>query len=198
MDFPWLTTIGAVPLVGAAAIAVLPNAFKARARHIALFVSLATFVLTLVMAFQFEVGNGGEFQFTEEHAWIPQFGVTYALGVNGLGLVLIALSAVLVPVCVLAAWNEVDADRARSFFALMLVLETSMIAIFAARDLFLFYVVFEAMLIPVYFLIGRFGGPRRSYAAVKFLIYSLAGGLIMLVAVIGLYAAGPGGEQGFM
>jgi len=198
MDFPWLTTIGAVPLVGAAAIAVLPNAFKARARHIALFVSLVTFVLTLVMAFQFEVGNGGEFQFTEEHAWIPQFGVTYALGVNGLGLVLIALSAVLVPVCVLAAWNEVDADRARSFFALMLVLETSMIAIFAARDLFLFYVVFEAMLIPVYFLIGRFGGPRRSYAAVKFLIYSLAGGLIMLVAVIGLYAAGPGGEQGFM
>ena len=201
MNYPWLTTIGAVPLVGAAAVALLPRAFAPRARHLALVVSLLTFGLTVAAALQFDVSGGlteSGFQLTEQHQWIPQFGVSYAVGVNGIGLVMVALSTVLVPVCVLAAWNEVDADRARSFFALMLVLETSMIAIFAARDLFLFYVVFEAMLIPVYFLIGRFGGPRRSYAAVKFLIYSLAGGLIMLVAVIGLYAAGPGGEQGFM
>ncbi len=198
MDFPWLTTIGAVPLVGSVAVALLPGSFKARARHIALAVSLATLVLTVIMAAQFDTTAHGTFQFTERHAWIPQFGVSYALGVNGIGLVMIALSAVLVPICILAGWNEVKADRAPQFFALILMLETAMIAIFAARDLFLFYVVFEAMLIPVYFLIGSFGGPHRRYAAVKFLIYSLAGGLIMLVAVIGVFAAGPGGDQGFM
>ena len=198
MDFPWLTTIGAIPLVGSVAIAILPPAFKARARHIALAVSLVTLVVTVLMALRFDTTARGTYQFAEQHSWIQQFGVTYALGINGIGLVMIALSAVLVPICILAAWNEVDAGRARSFFGLILVLETAMIAIFAARDLFLFYVVFAAMLIPVYFLIGTFGGQHRRYAAVKFLIYSLAGGLIMLVAVIGLYAAGPGGNQGFM
>jgi NADH-quinone oxidoreductase subunit M len=200
MDYPWLTTIGAVPLVGAVAIALLPKSFAPRARHVALGVSLATFVLTVVMALQFDTagGAGDGYQFVEQHPWIREFGVSYALGVNGIGLVMVALSAVLVPVCVLAAWNEVDADRARAFFGLILVLETMMIGVFAARDVFLFYVFFEAMLIPVYFLIGTFGGARRRYAAVKFLIYSLAGGLVMLVAVIGLYAAGPGGEQGFL
>jgi NADH-quinone oxidoreductase subunit M len=198
MDFPWLTVIGAVPLVGAVLVAAMPRAFAPRARHVALAVSLITFVLTVVMAFRFDTGRAGEYQFTEQHPWIPQFGVSYALGVNGLGLVMIALSTVLVPVCVLAAWHEVGADRAKSFFALMLVLETAMVAIFAARDLFLFYVVFEAMLIPVYFLIGMYGGVHRRYAAVKFLIYSLLGGLVMLVAVIGVYAAGPGGSDGFL
>jgi NADH-quinone oxidoreductase subunit M len=198
MDFPWLTTIGAVPLVGSAAVAVLPNAFAPRARHVALGVSLITFVLTVVAALQFDVSAGTDFQLVEQHQWIPQFGVSYALGVNGIGLVMVALSTVLVPVCVLAAWNEVTADRAKVFFGLILVLESMMIGVFAARDVFLFYVLFEAMLIPVYLLIGTFGGAQRRYAAVKFLIYSLVGGLIMLVAVIGLYAAGPGGEQGFL
>src|SRR6185503_8953832 len=111
---------------------------------------------------------------------------------------MIALATVLVPVVVLAAWKEVDDDRARTFYALVLVLETMMVGVFAARDVFLFYVFFEAMLIPVYFLIGIFGGVQRRYAAVKFLIYSLAGGLVMLVAVIGLYVAGPGGADGFL
>ena len=198
MDFPWLTTIGAVPLVGSAAVAVLPTAFAPRARHVALGVSLITFVLTVVAALQFDVTAGSDFQLVERHQWIPQFGVSYALGVNGIGLVMVALSTVLVPVCVLAAWNEVTADRAKVFFGLILALETMMIGVFVARDVFLFYVLFEAMLIPVYFLIGTFGGAQRRYAAVKFLIYSLVGGLVMLVAVIGLYAAGPGGEQGFL
>jgi NADH-quinone oxidoreductase subunit M len=201
MDFPWLTTIAAVPLVGSAAVAALPSAFAPRARHVALGVSLITFVLTVVAALQFDASaglTGSGFQLTEQHQWIPQFGVSYALGVNGIGLVMVALSTVLVPVCVLAAWNEVQADRAKVFFGLVLVLETMMIGVFVARDVFLFYVLFEAMLIPVYFLIGTFGGAQRRYAAVKFLIYSLVGGLVMLVAVIGLYAAGPGGEHGFL
>ena len=194
MDFPWLTTIGAVPLVGSAAVAALPSAFAPRARHVALVVSLITFGLTVAAVLQFNVTAATDFQFVEQHQWIPQFGVSYALGVNGIGLVMVALSTILVPVCVLAAWNEVQADQAKAFFGLVLVLETLMVGVFVARDVFLFYVIFEAMLIPVYFLIGTFGGERRRYAAVKFLIYSLVGGLVMLVAVIGLYAAGPGGE----
>jgi NADH-quinone oxidoreductase subunit M len=105
---------------------------------------------------------------------------------------------VLVPVCVLAGWNEITDARGRHFFALILLLETFMIGVFVARDVFLFYVFFEAMLIPVYFLIGQFGGAQRRYAAVKFLLYSLLGGLVMLVAVIGLYAQGKGGPQGFL
>jgi NADH-quinone oxidoreductase subunit M len=198
MDFPWLTLIGAVPLVGAVAVAALPSAFAPRARHVALGVSLLTFVLTVLAALNFNASAARAYQLTELHSWIPQFGVSYAVGVNGIGLVMVALSTVLVPICVLAAWNEVGADRARLFFGLILVLETLMIGVFVARDVFLFYVFFEAMLVPVYFLIGSFGGAQRRYAAVKFLIYSLAGGLVMLVAVIGLYAAGPGGEQGFL
>ena len=201
MNYPWLTTIGAVPLVGAAAVAILPRAFASRARHLALFVSLLTFGLTVAAALQFDSSaglTGSGFQLTEQHQWIPQFGVSYALGVNGIGLVMVALSTVLVPVCVLAAWNEVQVDQAKVFFGLILALETMMVGVFVARDVFLFYVLFEAMLIPVYFLIGTFGGERRRYAAVKFLIYSLVGGLVMLVAVIGLYIAGPGGETGFL
>ena len=129
------------------------------------------------------------FQFTEMHEWIPQFGVSYAVGVDGIALVLIALAAVLTPVCILASWHDVRRRPRRSvkgYFALLLLLETMMVGVFAATDVFLFYVFFEAMLIPMYFIIGAYGGPQRSYAAVKFLLYSLFGGLLMLAAVIGL------------
>ena len=104
------------------------------------------------------------------------------------------------PVCLLAAWHDVPevGRRQQNYFALMLVLETFMVGVFAATDVFLFYVFFEAMLIPVYFLIGSYGGLRRQYAAVKFLLFSLTGGLVMLVAVIALYVQGPGGPQGFL
>ena len=109
----------------------------------------------------------------------------------------------LVPLVVLAAWREqgsltVATDQLRRYLALVLLLEAFIVAVFAARDVFLFYVLFEAMLIPVYFMIGLFGGAQRRYAAVKFLLYSLTGGLIMLVAVIALYLQGPGGPQGFL
>ena len=196
----WLLTIaGAVPLAGALLIAAVPAFQGTRARAVALATSLLTLAVVLVIGLQFDVAQAGEYQFSQRVSWIPSFGVSYAVGVDGIALVMVALSAVLVPVCVLAAWNEVvDSDRAASFFALTLVLETFMIGVFAARDVFLFYVFFEAMLIPVYFLIGGFGGRARRYAAVKFLLYSLVGGLLMLVAVIGLYTQGPGGADGFL
>jgi NADH-quinone oxidoreductase subunit M len=197
MSLPWLTLIGLLPLVGAVVV-LLPWIGEAAVRTVALAVSVLTLLLTLVVALRFDVSRAGEYQFSEQVSWISQLGVSYALGVDGIALVMVALSAVLVPVCILAAWNEVTGPRARTFYALILVLETFMIGVFAARDVFLFYVFFEAMLIPVYFLIGQFGGAQRRYASVKFLLYSLLGGLVMLVAVIGLYAQGPGGADGFL
>jgi NADH-quinone oxidoreductase subunit M len=194
-SFPWLTTLGVIPLVGAMIVAALPRSRPLLAKQVAMAFALAALLLTIVLALRFEPGSAGDeqFQFVELYEWIPSFGVSYALGVDGVSLVLIALAAVLVPVCILAGWNDVPAESRRSvntYFALILVLETMIVGVFAATDVFLFYVFFEAMLIPMYFLIGSFGGPQRSYAAVKFLLYSLLGGLVMLAAVIGLYVVG--------
>ncbi|HWC23724.1 MAG TPA: NADH-quinone oxidoreductase subunit M [Flexivirga sp.] len=200
-DFPWLTTLGVIPLVGAAVVALLPKGASRNARPVALAFALITLVVGIVAATQFKTGGGQpQFQLAETHSWIPQFGVSYAVGVDGMALTLILMSLVLVPVSLLAAWNDIPEGgrRQQSYFALLLVLETFMVGVFAATDVFLFYVFFEAMLIPVYFLIGMFGGPRRQYAAVKFLLFSLFGGLIMLVAVIALYQQGPGGDHGFL
>ena len=196
---PWLTILGVVPLAGALLISLLPTGRDLLAKQVALGTSLVVLVLTIVMCAQFDASSGDRFQFAQSYDWIRTFGVHYAVGVDGIALVLIALIAVLVPVVLLASWDDVeslsdgaDAPAAsrksvKSFFALLLVLETMMIGVFAATDVFLFYVFFEAMLIPMYFLIGSYGGPKRSYAAVKFLLYSLFGGLLMLAAVIGLY-----------
>jgi NADH-quinone oxidoreductase subunit M len=199
-SFPWLTTIGLIPLIGAAVVALLPASLAGRARQISLGFSLATLVVAIGAALQFNTSSTQQFQLSETHSWIPQFGVSYAVGVDGIALVLIMLAVILAPVCILAAWNDVPevGRRTQNYFALMLVLETFMVGVFAATDVFLFYVFFEAMLIPVYFLIGSFGGPQRQYAAVKFLLFSLLGGLVMLVAVIALGLHGPGGPQDFL
>ncbi|MBB2894748.1 NADH-quinone oxidoreductase subunit M [Flexivirga oryzae] len=200
-DFPWLTTLGVIPLVGAAVVWALPKGSARNSRVVALVFSLLTLVVGVIAATQFKTGGGhGQFQLTETHSWIPEFGVSYALGVDGMALTLILMSVVLVPIALIAAWNDVPEGgrREQSYFALILVVETFMIGVFAATDVFLFYVFFEAMLIPIYFLIGLYGGPRRQYASVKFLLFSLLGGLIMLVAVIALYQQGPGGDHGFL
>jgi NADH-quinone oxidoreductase subunit M len=197
--FPWLTIAGAIPLAGALVVSLIPGlpadsaeadrrARNTLAKRLALAFSLATLVVVIIIAVRFQVG-GPNYQFTETYSWIPAFGVHYALGVDGIALVLIAMSAVLMPVVILAAWNEADGGRhsVKTYFALMLTLETIMIGVFAATDVFLFYVFFEVMLIPMYFMIGSYGVGKRQYAAVKFLLYSLLGGLLMLVAVIALY-----------
>ena len=196
MSFPWLTVLLAVPLVGAAVVALLPKRSAALPKQVAFGVSLLTLVLAAVMAVQYDVGGG--FQFTEELTWIEAFGAHYALGVDGLGLTLLLLTVILTPVVILASWDDGDGGRwsVNSFFAWMLALEGLAIGVFAATDVFLFYVFFEATLIPIYFLIGGFGGLRRSYAAVKFLLYSLLGGLLMLASVIGLYVVSSDSEFG--
>jgi len=197
--FPWLTVAGAVPLLGAIVIMLVPGlpadraaadvrARQALAKYLALAFSLLTLVVVLIIAVKFQVG-GPNYQFTEVYSWIPSFGVHYALGVDGIALVLIAMTAVLMPVVILASWNDAEAGRhsVKTYFALMMALETMMIGVFAATDVFLFYVFFEVMLVPMYFMIGSYGVGKRQYAAVKFLLYSLLGGLLMLVALIALY-----------
>src|SRR5499427_1540669 len=207
-SFPWLTVIGAIPLVGALAVAAIPGASDPGdtatqasrdllVKRVALLVSLVTLGMTVAMAVKFSP-NRPTFQFVQVDQWIPQFGVHYAVGVDGIALVLIGMTAVLMPVVILASWHDADpgghGDSApaprrsvKTYFALMLVLETLVIGVFAATDVFLFYVFFEAMLIPMYFMIGSYGVGQRQYAAVKFLLYSLLGGLLMLAAVIALY-----------
>jgi NADH-quinone oxidoreductase subunit M len=202
--FPWLTLLIVVPLVGAVVTAALPAGHRlVLPKQVALGTSLLTFVLAVVMSFGYHL-NGG-YQFTEDHTWIKAFGAHYALGVDGLGLLMVLLTAVLVPIVVGAGWHDADPgvtmrldDEAaatrhtKAFFAWTLALEALSIAVFSAADAFLFYVVFEATLIPAYFLIGGFGGNRRRRAAVKFLVYQLAGGLVMLASVIGLYVVSAG------
>jgi NADH-quinone oxidoreductase subunit M len=189
MSFPWLSTIGVLPLVGAAVVYAIPKAREVLAKQVALAVSLIVLVVTILAAFHFNISAGGTFQLTEMHEWIPAFGAQYALGVDGIALVLLALATTLVPVVIIAGWHDADASRSsvKGFFALILILESTMVFVFVATDVFLFYVVFEVMLFPVYFLIGRYGGPQRTYAAVKFLLFSLFGGLLMLAALIGVY-----------
>jgi NADH-quinone oxidoreductase subunit M len=193
--FPWVTVLGLIPLIGVVGVLGVPTEREEDAKRIALGASLVTLVASIVMAAQFKT-HGARFQFTQDYDWIKSFGAHYAVGVDGIALALILMTTVLTPVILLASWHEAagavleNRHSVKTFFALMLATETIIIGVFGSLDVFLFYVLFEAMLIPVYFLIGSYGGPRRSYAAVKFLLYSLAGGLLMLVAVIALFFAG--------
>ncbi len=191
----WLTLLMSLPLVGSVAVVALPKNNEKLVKQTALATTLVVMCLTIAMAVGFQRDNV-ELQFVEKYSWIPSLGINYALGIDGLALVLILMSTILAPIVVLAGWNESYGGRwsVKTFYVLILTLETMMIGVFAATDVFLFYVIFEAMLIPVYFLIGGYGTGERSAAAVKFLIYSLFGGLLMLASIIALYVMS--GAQG--
>ena len=187
MGFPILTILALVPLVGAGLLLV---ARDNGARIIGLIASLVALALSVVVLVNFNPAGG--MQFNELTPWVTQLGINYALGVDGIGLTMVMLTTILVPVVLIASWDDADylgegRWTARSFFALVLVLESFSIFVFTATDVLLFYVFFEATLIPMYFLIGGFGGAKRSAAAMKFLLFSLFGGLVMLASVIGLY-----------
>ena len=190
-----LTLLMALPIVGSLVLAAIPKANEKLVKQTALLTTLIVMGATIAIAVGFERDNI-ELQYTEKYSWIPSFGINYALGIDGLALILILMATILAPVVVLAGWNESHGGRwsVKTFYVLILVLETMMIGVFAATDVFLFYVIFEAMLIPVYFLIGGYGSGERSAAAVKFLIYSLFGGLLMLASIIALYVMS--GAQG--
>jgi NADH-quinone oxidoreductase subunit M len=183
-----LTILGLLPLLGSAALFLLPKNREVLAKQVALGVAIFVAIAGLLMATSFDLGQSG-LQFIEKYSWIPAFGINYGLGVDGMALLLILLALILTPIVMLACWHEADGGRwsVKTFFALLLILETMMIGVFAATDIFLFYLFFEAMLIPVYFLIGGYGSGERAAAAVKFLLYSLFGGLLMLASIIGLY-----------
>ncbi|MGE2734645.1 NADH-quinone oxidoreductase subunit M [Mycolicibacterium vaccae] len=194
VSFPWLTVLWAVPMVGALLVMLLPAAARQLAKWVALAVSLVVLALAGVVTVRFDPA-GEQFQFVENYRWIPSFGTGYILGVDGIALALVVLTAVLVPLLIVAGWNDAHdhvswgGRSVHVYFALTLAVESMVLISLLALDILLFYVFFEAMLIPMYFLIGGFGGTKRSAAAVKFLLYNLFGGLVMLAAVIGLYVA---------
>ena len=208
MNIPWLTVLALLPAVGA--VVLIFSSVKA-AKQVALAVSLITLAFALFIASQFKIGAG--MQLGEQVPWIKPLGVYYALGLDGVGLTLVLLVVIITPVVIIASWRDFEptgesveesaaaADTAapsagtlapkydsRVFFALVLAVQSSALYLFLATDVFLFYVFFEVILIPMYFLIGGFGpGPRRTYAAAKFLIFGLLGGFVMLASIIGLY-----------
>ncbi len=183
---PLLSTIIFLPLLGALLLWLVPMPAKAH-RMVAFAVALATFLISLALWFGFDRGTAA-FQFTENVPWIVGLGVSYHLGVDGITLLLVLLTTLLSAIAVLASFSAVK-DRTRGYYAFLLVLETGMLGVFCSLDLFLFYVFWEAMLIPMYFLIGVWGGERRIYAAVKFFLYTMFGSLLMLVAIIFLALA---------
>ncbi len=188
MNLPWLTILLLLPIVGSVVLVFLPARASASApKLIAIGFSVVTLLLGLALAIGYNPSGG--MQFTEDLEWIKLFGAHYALGLDGIGLTLVLLTVILTPVVMLASWNDGDLGRwgAKGFFAWVLALEGLSIGVFAATDVFLFYVFFEATLIPVYFLVAGYGGPGRVRAAVKFLLFSLAGGLVMLASVVALY-----------
>jgi NADH-quinone oxidoreductase subunit M len=194
-EFPYLSVLVGAPLVGAIVVALLPRSRPELAKRVALGWSLGVLVLAGFAWAAFEVG-GERLQLRESYPWIPHWGINFTFAADGIALVMLALIALLVPVVILASWHDAErADVKRSvpaFFALVLALQATMLGVFAAADVFLFYVCFEVMLVPMYFLIGSYGGARRQYAAVKFFLYALVGGLFMLAAVVGLWVAGGG------
>jgi NADH-quinone oxidoreductase subunit M len=187
MPFPILSTLVALPVAGALALFLVGDqdaAGERLAKKVALVVSLLVFAETLLLWSRFNTGSP-EFQFVERHDWIPAFGISYAVGVDGISLVLLVLTAFLTPLALLGSWESVHKNT-RAFCIVVLLLESAMIGVFVSLDLFLFYVFWDAMLVPMYFLIGIWGYDRRIYAAVKFILYTMAGSVLMLLAILGL------------
>jgi NADH-quinone oxidoreductase subunit M len=196
VSFPWLTVLFLVPIAGAVVVAALPARASSNApKQISLGVSLVALAIAIGVAVGYD--SGGGMQYTEVHQWIPSFGAHYALGVDGIGLALVLMTAILSPVVILASWHHGEGETGsvlaparwapKGFFAWMLALEGLALGVFEATDVFLFYIFFEATLVPIWFLVSGWGGPDRARAGMKFLIYSLVGGFVLLIGVIGLY-----------
>ena len=178
-----LSIITFLPLVGALLVLLIGG--DGTKKQIALAASVVTFLVSLLLLWQWDNTQAG-MQFVEQADWIPEFGAQYFLGVDGISLWLVLLTTLLMPIAIAFSNQHVN-DKVSVYLALMLVLESAVIGVFLALDLLLFYVFFEFSLIPMYFLIGRWGGKNRIYAAMKFFLYTLAGSALMLVAILILY-----------
>ena len=179
-----LTVLIFLPMAGVLALLVLRSDDHDWIRRLALVAALAEFLFSLLLLRGFDAANG-TFQFQEFHNWIPSLGIHYHLGMDGISLFLVLLSTFLTPIAMLASWNSIQ-ERVKAFFIALLVLETGMIGVFLSLDLILFFLFWEAMLIPMYFLIGVWGHGRRIYAAIKFILYTMFGSILMFVAMIWL------------
>jgi NADH-quinone oxidoreductase subunit M len=184
--FPILSLVTFLPLLGCAVIGFLLRGDDAahdnNARWTALWFSLGTFLISLLLWAEFNPAESG-FQFQEYHPWLPEFNVGYRMGVDGISVLFVLLSTALTPICILASWESIRM-RVREYMIAFLVLETLMVGMFAASDFLLFFIFFEAVLIPMYIIIGVWGGPRRVYASLKFFLYTFAGSVLMLLALL--------------
>ncbi len=186
-DWPILSAITFLPLLGAAFIMLIrgeEDVVAGNARAVALWTTLATLVLSVMMLFEFD-STSADFQFVERLAWIGG-GIDYRMGVDGISALFVLLTASLMPICILASWHSVT-ERVREYMVAFLVLETLMIGVFCALDLVLFYLFFEGGLIPMFLIIGIWGGVRRVYASFKFFLYTLLGSVLMLLAIMYMY-----------
>jgi NADH-quinone oxidoreductase subunit M len=171
-----------VPLVGALVVLSRP---ASESKKVALVVAIIEFLISVPLWWAFRSGTA-EMQFQHAYPWIPGWGIHYRVGLDGISLFMVLLTTLTMPLAVLGSWNYIK-DKLRPYYALLLVLTTGMLGVFVALDLFMFYVFWEIMLIPMYFIIGVWGGPRRLYAAIKFFIYTFVGSLLMLVAILAMY-----------
>ncbi len=188
VGFPLLSLLTWLPLVGAAIIMMVrgdAETVASNARWTALWTSLIIFVFSLLLWARFDPHEAG-YQFTETVTWLPQFGVAYRMGVDGISILFVLLSTLLTPICILASWDSVK-TRVREYMVAFLVLETMMVGMFSAQDFILFYIFFEGVLIPMFLIIGIWGGPRRVYASIKFFLYTLAGSVLMLLALLAIW-----------
>ncbi len=180
---PWLSILIFLPLAGALVQMLLPTGNVARLW--ALAVTVVTAAISLPLYFNFDP-NTALYQFGEHHVWVPSLKISYTLGIDGISLLLVLLTTLLMPLCVLGSWKYIE-KRVKEFMICMLLMESSMLGVFMALDFVLFYILWEAMLIPMYLMIGVWGGPRKTYASIKFFLYTLAGSVMLLVAIIALY-----------
>src|SRR5690242_8967600 len=186
--FPLLSLITFLPLAGAAIILFVrgdESVVAQNSRWTALWTSLVVFLLSLFLWFRFDKSTA-DFQFVEQVEWLPDFGIGYHMGVDGLSVLFVLLSTALTPICILASWEAIE-NRVREYMIAFLILETMMVGMFAALDMVVFFIFFEAVLIPMFLIIGVWGGPRRVYAAFKFFLYTFAGSVFMLLAILWLW-----------
>jgi NADH-quinone oxidoreductase subunit M len=190
VGFPLLSLLTWLPMLGCVVIMLVRGdeaVVASNARWTALWTSLVVFALSLVLWVRFDQSDAG-FQFVEDVTWLPQWGIAYKLGVDGISVLFVLLSTALTPICILASWDAITV-RVREYMFAFLVLETMMVGMFAALDFVVFYIFFEGVLIPMYLIIGVWGGPRRVYAAIKFFLFTLTGSVLMLLALLAMWSS---------
>src|SRR5664279_789933 len=184
MDHHILSIVLFTPLFGLLVLLFIPSS---NARAVKLWsnaISLVGFLVSLPLVFQFDPGK--DFQFVEKAAWIPEIGASYHIGIDGLGLLLVMLTTLIGFIAVLCSWNSVQ-ERLKEYYAFFLVLQTAMLGVFVARDFLLFFIFWESVLVPMYFIIAIWGGQRRGYASIKFMVYTLVGSVLMFLGILTLY-----------